>query len=158
MIVALCNISNESHRRFPMEDKSHNFGQDLCLDMEYGIWNKSGHIDLCDKNTNWTLNEGWYRILPPAGVRLQNRNSDPKATYTPPGDDWRAPCSASNPGYLDNFHPYLMPGEVKESQVCFPNNGYLCEEKVPIAIKHCGPYYLYYLKPLPGCSYRYCTE
>ena len=68
---------------------------------------------------------------------------------------WR--CGTLATGWLNGCHPSVADGAVTR-QVCFSWAGNCCFglNNIYINVRNCGGFYVYRLKPLTACSYRYC--
>jgi len=89
-----------------------------------------------------TLN-GWYRFQGAAGTKM--------VTTCPPRDR----CGANFPAWLSAHHPTVAEGAV-DKKVCINKFEGCCEGSAFIQVKNCGSYYIYYLKELPHCNFRFC--
>ena len=97
------------------------------------------------------VGEGWYRLEGKKKYLL----------YQPPQDE--NTCGADVQGWLKEPSLFKLPkvlGQEVAGTVCFRVNTDQCALKMEIKILPCddgaGLYYLYYLKEVPQCSYRYC--
>ncbi|XP_078062216.1 uncharacterized protein LOC144488067, partial [Mustelus asterias] len=97
--------------------------------------------EMCDQQ----LNEGWYRFKSSGGWKILE---------TRVAEEY---CSTHHPGWLQGSHPTLEQGE-GSGTVCFNWDGNLCSWKREIKIKNCSSYFVYELKPTPGCDAAYCTD
>ena len=97
-------------------------------------------IAKCDISLN-----GWYRFQGAAGTQM--------ATTCPP----RNRCDAAFPGWLSDAHPTVADGIVTR-RVCFHTWRDCCMvfSTRYIQVKNCSSYYVYRLRPVPGCPARYC--
>ncbi|XP_078062394.1 uncharacterized protein LOC144488233 isoform X2 [Mustelus asterias] len=95
----------------------------------------------CDEQ----LNEGWYRFKSSGGWKIPE-------TRVAPGH-----CSTHRSGWLQGSHPTLEQGE-GSGTVCFNWDGNPCSWAREIKIKNCSSYFVYELKPTPGCEAAYCTD
>ncbi|XP_078062329.1 uncharacterized protein LOC144488178, partial [Mustelus asterias] len=95
----------------------------------------------CDEQ----LNEGWYRFKSSGGWKIPE-------TRVAPGH-----CSTHRSGWLQGSHPTLEQGE-GSGTVCFNWDGNPCSWEREIKIKNCDSYFVYELKPTPGCEAAYCTD
>ncbi|XP_078061348.1 pancreatic secretory granule membrane major glycoprotein GP2-like [Mustelus asterias] len=96
---------------------------------------------MCDQQ----LDEGWYWFKSSGGWKILE-------TWVTPGR-----CSTEYPGWLQGSHPTLEQRE-GSGTVCFNWDGNLCSWKREIKIKNCDGYFVYELKPTPGCEAAYCTD
>ncbi|KAL9980581.1 hypothetical protein ACROYT_G009187 [Oculina patagonica] len=97
--------------------------------------------DGCDSG----LVVGWYRFL-------NRRLSESCAEVHK--------CNTHYPGWLIGGHPLVGQGRVSR-KVCFgkkSGSSCPCTYFTYITIRNCGSFYVYKLKPTPGCSLRYCTN
>ena len=120
---------------------------------DYGILNQAW------RNTNFTFSKssdrmcdyygfpsGWYRMMPPAGVRFPE--------YAVP----QYKCGTRYPGWMDGIHPTIL-GEQVERKICFlHSNSNTCFWNRNIDVTNCGDYYVYYLIYSPDCDLAYCAE
>ena len=63
-------------------------------------------------------------------------------------------CGVRGPGWLSGGHPSVLDGAVQR-KVCFIANS-CCGFSVSIAVRNCGGFYVYQLKQLVFCFFRYC--
>jgi len=92
----------------------------------------------CDNTLN-----GWYRFQGAAGTKM--------VTTCPPMNV----CDANFPAWLSEDHPTVAEGAV-ERKVCVHHFDGCCDKSAFIQVKNCGSYYIYYLKKLRHCNFRYC--
>ena len=111
-----------------------------------------GNDKLCDDNNDIESDQSpdwhgpsWYRIMGQAGTKIPENPVDSEH------------CHTHTTGWLNGEHPTIV-GETIVSEVCFNLQGDKCWRSSEIQIKHCGGYFLYYLKNTPGCNLRYCSE
>ena len=64
-------------------------------------------------------------------------------------------CGADWSGWLDGTHPTVEDVEV-QGEVCFNNREKGCKFNKGILIRNCESYFIYKLRPAPGCASRYC--
>ncbi|XP_041038350.1 oncoprotein-induced transcript 3 protein-like isoform X2 [Carcharodon carcharias] len=95
----------------------------------------------CDGN----LQGGWYRFKSSGGWKITD--SVVSVFY----------CSTYSPGWLQGSHPTLGQGVVTRT-VCFTSLWNPCYWTREIKVKNCSRYFVYELKPAPGCSAAYCTD
>ncbi|XP_041038352.1 uromodulin-like [Carcharodon carcharias] len=95
----------------------------------------------CDAN----LQEGWYRFKSSGGWKIPD-------SVVP-----ELHCSTYSPGWLQGSHPTLGQGVVTRT-VCFTSLWNPCNWTREIKVKNCSRYFVYELKPAPGCSAAYCTD
>ena len=104
--------------------------------------NSAHTYDRCDSD----LGEGWYRFI------NRKQMSTQCAKYHA--------CNTDNPGWLEGGHPSVSAGRVTR-KVCFgmkSSSSCPCSFHTFITVRNCGSFYVYKLKPTPGCSLRYCTN
>jgi len=92
------------------------------------------------------LAKGWYRFL--NNKRLSEQCAKVHS------------CSTDSPGWLVGGHPSVSAGRVTR-KVCFgrkSSSSCPCSTHTYITVRNCGSFYVYKLKPTPGCSLRYCTN
>ncbi|XP_067884562.1 uncharacterized protein [Heterodontus francisci] len=94
----------------------------------------------CDTN----LVQGWYRFKSSGGWKIPE-------TVVPARQ-----CSTYGTGWLQGSHPSVGQGEVMGT-ICFNWNENRCHWTQEISIKNCSSYFVYELKPPPGCDAAYCT-
>ena len=136
------------------------YNVDPCADIDYNILDDAmrnrdhdskanGYASpSCDKTTvkgDWKGGDIWYRFQEPAGTQMAN-------SVVP-----KRHCGASATGWLNGAHPAGL-GENVIRQVCFNWNSNSCYRNTDVEIKNCGGFYLYKLKPTPGCSLKYCGQ
>ena len=86
------------------------------------------------------LTEGWYR-------------ASSAISTSPPGTNQ---CQTHAPGWL-NFNMPSSSGSTTSGTACFHWTSSNCQWSVDgVQATNCGDYYVYYLKPAPACSLRYC--
>ena len=90
-----------------------------------------------------TLSIGWYRFQGAAGTKMATSSSS------------ESRCDASYPAWMNGAHPTVNEGIVIR-KVCIHKWGVTCRKQLYIQVKNCGSYYIYELKPTPGCDIRYC--
>ncbi|XP_078061051.1 uncharacterized protein LOC144486894 [Mustelus asterias] len=95
----------------------------------------------CDED----LVYGWYRFNSSGGWKIPETPVAPRH------------CSTYHPGWLQGSHPTLEQGEVNRT-VCLTNQSSQCKLEREIKIKNCSSYFVYELKPTPGCDAAYCTD
>jgi hypothetical protein len=66
-------------------------------------------------------------------------------------------CGTHAPGWLNGSEPAEADGIVAR-EVCFNWEGDTCQFKVDIGVKHCGPFLIYNVPPVPTCALRYCGK
>ena len=98
-----------------------------------------GYNNQCDN----TLSIDWYRFSGAAGNQISQSCVD------------RYRCGTSRPGWLSGSHPTVNEGVVQR-RVCFGSHRHCCIYSTYIRVRNCGGFYVYQLKPLPGCYLRYC--
>ncbi|XP_078390936.1 uncharacterized protein LOC144672830 [Cetorhinus maximus] len=96
---------------------------------------------MCDDK----LQEGWYQFKSSGGLKIPD-------TLIPFGS-----CSTTSSGWLNGSHPTVGQGEVTRT-VCFTSGENRCFWTREIKIKNCSSYFVYELKPVPGCDAAYCTD
>ena len=114
---------------------------------QYKILNDSDrHSDFgrgqkCDKQ----LTEDWYRFSAGAGTSI--------ATHCLP--DHR--CGTDLPGWMDGAHPTVDEGVVSR-KVCFSGWSECCYRNITINVRNCSSFFVYRLKPVQDCYWRYCGQ
>ncbi|CAH1779197.1 unnamed protein product [Owenia fusiformis] len=101
------------------------------------------HNPECDNN----LIEGWHRFISSAGNHMPS--SPPKGATS---------CNTNSPIWLRGSLP--TQGGYARLVGCAKTLSNVCNRQYPIGVKHCGDYYVYYLKPTSSqCSpkERYCA-
>ena len=87
------------------------------------------------------LQAGWYRFRGSAG------------TMMPASCVAKNKCGTAAPGWLQGRHPSPSEGAI-QAKVCYHWNT-CCDTPTDIRVRNCGAFYVYELKPGPGCT-RYC--
>ena len=96
------------------------------------------------------LAAGWYRLMGKAGSQL------PEQPIVNSNSPYR--CNTAAIAWITQPHPRFGEGKVART-VCFHWWSNNCQWSVPQTIViNCGNYFVYYLKPTPGCSMRYCGD
>ena len=116
---------------------------------DYGIlnqaWRNTNYSDggsaRCDKYGF----SGWYRMMPPAGIRIPE--------YAVPYGN----CGTHRSGWMNGIHPTIL-GEQVVRQICFPSSSNTCYRSKNIDVTNCGDYYVYTISKTPDCSSAYCAE
>lgn len=85
----------------------------------------------------------WSRFVGSAGRRLPTSAPPPFA------------CGTHAPGWLNGQEPGEADGVVAR-EVCFHWEDEVCHWKRVVAVRHCGPFMMYRLPPVPTCALRYC--
>ena len=94
----------------------------------------------CDKN----IVETWYRFTGDAGNAMPTKCVPIKR------------CRTQATGWLNGMHPTPQEGNVS-LDACFHWQTDCCEYRVPVKVRNCGLFYVYYLKKPPLCELRYCA-
>ena len=89
------------------------------------------------------LSTDWYRFSGAAGNQMAESCVD----------NFR--CGTYLPGWLNGSHPTVNEGAVQR-RVCFRYRGDCCFFSIYIRVRNCGGFYVYQLKPLTLCDFRYC--
>ena len=133
------NVLDQSYRNIANTDcQYHNTS-------ECQICDKAGH----SYTPNEWLGPNWYRFLEPAGTMMLHGLTTTTEVPTE-NQAWR--------GYLTGDHP-TESGQTIDGYVCFMadhvSSGGYCFRNAQIKITNCGPYFVYELPDISGCSYRY---
>ncbi|XP_074622578.1 uncharacterized protein LOC141880862 isoform X5 [Acropora palmata] len=104
-----------------------------------GFYNGYDGYYQCDNN----LAFGWYRFRGAAGTQMPTKCVG------------RNRCSTHAPGWLNASHPSVEDGIVT-AKVCFHWTSGCCTWSTNIRVLNCGGFYVYELRPPPGCHLRYC--
>ena len=100
---------------------------------------KRGDPALCDN----TLKIGWYRFF---GGNMPESKIDPYH------------CGTIAPIWMNGTHPTVADGIVnRKACVNFMGRRKGCFIAIPIRVKNCSGFYVYYLKPASGCYMAYCA-
>jgi cysteine-rich repeat protein len=86
----------------------------------------------------------WTRFTGGAGTTMP---LSPPSTFS---------CGAHAPGWLNGALPTEADGIV-DRQVCFNWDGNMCNWKISIQVRDCGPFTMFRLFPVPACALRYCS-
>jgi len=97
------------------------------------------------KSPGWQ-GEGWYRLTGEAGSRIPEKTAN----------EFR--CGTTKPGYVSVKHP-TSEGESISAKFCFDDTvlDKICYKSTQGKITNCGDFYVYYLKEVSWCAYRYCA-
>ncbi|KAK7467891.1 hypothetical protein BaRGS_00036866, partial [Batillaria attramentaria] len=101
---------------------------------------------LCDD----LLQPWWYRFTSGAGGKMPEHCID------------REKCGTIVPLWMNGTHPTVVDGRVYRYVCANLQSGAAgatpcCEQKVKIAVRNCGNYFVYFIQPTPSCPMAYCA-
>ncbi|CAF2336463.1 unnamed protein product [Rotaria sp. Silwood2] len=89
----------------------------------------------------------WYRFIAPAGTQLAT---------TPVSTSY---CGTNYGGWFNGSLPTTV-GAVTSGTVCVNYGGNLCYSTYSLSsilVTNCGDFYVFYLRAMTSCNFRYCT-
>ena len=100
---------------------------------------------LCDD----LLPPGWYRFMEAGRSRVLS-------------DTCQQTCGTESPAWLDTSSLTNLTRDTQEGHVCvswsWPGMSDCCLYTLPVTIKHCQDFIVYYLQPTQACNVAYCSR
>ena len=110
----------------------------------------NGILDSIPISSDW-VGPGWYRVTGEAGTQLSTHVYEFVWGSSNDGT-----CGTHFGSHIIGTHPDTT-GQTITMKVCFLLDCH-GEKEHDIDVTNCGGYYVYNLKGMTGCSWRYCTQ